>query len=263
MALQDGMETTFNSNYTFDGADYYFGLMNTYLNITAYNVNGLGKNCDKLQELCSIIKNFEICCLIETWHKLTDIQKLHVDGYFFYHSERATTKPGRNSGGLVVYMRNFLKPGICIQQSSSDDSVWLKLDKHFFNLQKDCYVGFIYIPPENSRRKTIPDPLSIFETDLISFSSIGDIMLFGDFNARVGLNEEIPDLSVEKSHATKQSGCFSSTVNFTRTSKDEIEKSRGSDLLNLCCALDLILLNGRCIDDLTGKYTSYHWVVVS
>ena len=34
---------------------------------------------------------------------------------------------------------------------------------------------------------------------------------------------------------------------------------RGSELLNICMSLNMVILNGRKPGDIFGKYTSFHW----
>ena len=45
----------------------------------------------------------------------------------------------------------------------------------------------------------------------------------------------------------------------TRNSEDKDIDSRGKELIELCKSLGLVVLNGRKIGDLFGKYTSLQW----
>ena len=60
------------------------------------------------------------------------------------------------------------------------------MNKHFFHLEENIYVGFVYISPVNSsindREHTAYEFL---EKDILKFSLKGSILLLGDFNCRV------------------------------------------------------------------------------
>ena len=62
-----------------------------------------------------------------------------------------------------------------------------KLDKSFFNLEKDIYVCSVYIPPSNSTFCSSykgNDPFDELQQQISFYSRKGDIILNGDFNAR-------------------------------------------------------------------------------
>jgi hypothetical protein len=57
---------------------------------------------------------------------------------------------GKRSGDLSVYIRNNIRPGVKILEHETNDSIWVKLCKKFFGLQKDLFICFVYDPHENS-----------------------------------------------------------------------------------------------------------------
>ena len=72
--------------------------------------------------------------------------------------------------------------------------VWWKLDKSFFNFEKDIYVCSVYIPPSNSTFYSSykgNDPFNELQQQISFYSRKGDIILNGDFNARKGNLEDL------------------------------------------------------------------------
>jgi hypothetical protein len=46
-------------------------------------------------------------------------------------------------------MLHFLDSGVKVYENTNSNFVWLKLNSSFFNLEKDLFVCFLHIPPEN------------------------------------------------------------------------------------------------------------------
>ena len=63
------------------------------------------------------------------------------------------------------------------------------MEKAFFNLEEDIYICSVYIPPVNSKHfgQNENDPYDDLQSELMHYSTLGRIMLMGDFNARKGL----------------------------------------------------------------------------
>ena len=109
-----------------------------YLKIKIWNVHGLftqinGCRYSKLNnpEFCSFFEKDHIFALIETWHSQQDVDALEIPGYKCYsvcRPRNAHTK-GRPSGGIAVYIKDFLRNGITKCQSKSTEDIFLKLKK--------------------------------------------------------------------------------------------------------------------------------------
>lgn len=123
----------------------------------------------------------------ETW--TAKKSKIDINGYANpIHSYRkiVNKKAKRNSGGLIVYIRDSIRKGIKLIKNEIDCLIWIKLDKHFFKIQEDVYLAISYIAPENSRFHQIYD-VDIFqklEMDISEFSSEGVVIVAGDLNSR-------------------------------------------------------------------------------
>ncbi|CAG2242681.1 unnamed protein product [Mytilus edulis] len=126
---------------------------------------------------------------------------------------------------------------------------------------------FIYIPPENSifySNQNTTNGIDILEEALFEVESLYDnceILMAGDFNSRTSeLNDfvtedkpnYIPGLQyiINNDHDSK-----SFITQCKRSNKDKITNNFGRSLIQLCCAKDLYILNGRKHNDRDGEFT--------
>ena len=86
--------------------------------------------------------------------------------------------------------------GVKFFSSKSDFYVWCKFDKTFFNLKEDIYVSSCYIPPKNSKSKSLSentlDPFAEMQRDISRFEKLGKNIFVGGFNVR---KENLSDLN--------------------------------------------------------------------
>ena len=88
------------------------------------------------------------------------------------------------------------------------------------------------------------------------FQKKGEVIVQGDFNARTNV---INDTIVRDKFDTIFMGNDYGDVP-NRNSEDKVQADhRGKELLELCKSLQLVVLNGRKIGDLFGKFTSLQW----
>ena len=61
---------------------------------------------------------------------------------------RKKKKSRRHSGGIIVYYKKTISRGVTYVNygSKSENRIWLKLDKSFFDFEHDLYVCSVYIP---------------------------------------------------------------------------------------------------------------------
>ena len=71
-------------------------------------------------------------------------------------------------------------------------SLWLKLDKLFFGLKDDIYLYITYLPLNNSTysRKLDVDCMDILEPLIQHFSTLCNVAILGDINARTANNRD-------------------------------------------------------------------------
>jgi len=119
-----------------------------------------------------------------------------------------------------------------VQDWSSDEtSLWVKI--RFKSRSKPLLVGCCYIPPSGSpnlRQHDLAHRMSKLTTNVASAMLEGDVLLAGDFNARVG--------TVLEAACAQQRGCTDGFVN-----------AHGRQLLQLCQSTATLLCTGRAPGD--------------
>ena len=229
------------------------------------NLNIQGSFSKKITypECREFINRTDICAIQESWlrHKET----FSIPNFKHFKANRKESKKAkRGSGGIILLYNDKLHKGISRQKSSDEKhTIWIKCDKDYFGLKEDLYAVAAYFPPQNSQSSTnnancdtIFDKL---EKDLNLYTNKGDVILLGDFNARVGTKSEI------KIDNSSLFDCSDNTHNDLlpplpqRNAQDIKTNTYGTKLLNLCSTSNLVILNGRKLGDLGGKLTSHQY----
>jgi len=169
-----------------------------------------------------------------------------------------TKSNNRYFGGLAILCKPTIKPYVKILKNSTPDLQWVKLEKSFFGFDKDLYLCLIYNPHEvSSYSKGLDhDILGNVERDIIFDQKYGNILLCGDFNARVA--SEMDFIVQDSNFYTPLYQSYVIDKQFLeRKSRDEKLDSRGRDLLDLCISNQIRILNGRFLGDTFGSYTCY------
>ena len=239
------------------------------LKICTWNIHGLDDFKLSRDILGKYLTTFDIIMLNETWS--SGNADFNLDGYTFIDFHRKSKHPNalRYSGGIGIFVKLGLKKGIHVYKTHKDAIVWLKLVKHFFGLPNDFYLCSIYFPPENST--CIEDDLfTILQADILQIGTQSSILICGDANARTSNSSDIEciingsDLDIVNDNLNYFSGIspsFTSYLEFNsimqRRSMDTGNSNRyGTDLLNMCKASNMIIVNGRCgADKNIGHYT--------
>ena len=224
----------------------------------AWNIRGIS---DKLSNanLQQYLFKHEVIVLLETM-KDSDFL-LDIPDYKFYHFARKmrNLRARRASGGIGVFIKNTLSPGIKVF-SSSDICVWIHFDKAYFGLTRPLYIACVYIPPICSSHRALNDNyFDVLESEIARFSLNADIMLCGDFNARTGNQSDQPS-TVIGSNGAMDTNTDNDELHLNvplRQSIDSTVNTYGKELLKLCKCSNLIICNGRFGEDKAGKYTCY------
>ncbi|MEW8546197.1 MAG: endonuclease/exonuclease/phosphatase family protein, partial [Candidatus Thiodiazotropha sp.] len=206
-------------------------------------------------DFVSLIYKYDIICLIETW--TTKTSQIEITGYkTLVHSYRkfVNKRAKRASGGLIIYVKNSIYKGVKLVKNEIDCIIWFKLEKEFFNLEEDIYIGAAYIVPENSAVHAVYD-VDFFlklEEDISFFANKGKVLLMGDLNSRTGTKNDFINTSQDRT----DSYLFSNETPSTRVSMDRTVNRFGDMLLDLCKASGMCIVNGRFIgDENNGSYT--------
>jgi hypothetical protein len=248
--------------------------MNT-LSLTFWNIEGLPKKVDERNSFAglfnSCVNGYDFIGLVESWYDdddpRCDFVNTCLPGY---------AKPlciGRGNirsavrGGVMFYYRNEYKGKVSLVKGHHGDQLWIRIDKTCFSLANDLYVGIVYISPENSsiwNTRDI-DPFAILENDIMNFITKGDVIIGGDFNARIGtkpgilqhceINRDDPydHMPVDETlHVNSQIPQY-------RNAKDRCVNAYGKSLENVCISSNMCVLNGRTIGDLDGRPTCFRY----
>ena len=129
----------------------------------------------------------DIILLTEAWtYKDSDFNLPRYDANSFFRKVKHK-RAKRNSGGIFIFIRDSFKDCVSIIRNHFDSIIWLKLDRHFFGFDEDCYLSSVYLwSYESSIRGTTDDDLfEILQNDIFDFDSHGKLFIICDFNARV------------------------------------------------------------------------------
>ena len=230
--------------------------LNKYLDFLTYNVEGLKVKL-KDPSFLKFIEGFDIITLVETW--LDGKQKLNLEGFWDYSQIRPKhEKAIRHSGGITVLVKDNLRPGIKMIKNE-EGFIWLKMSKTFFRLQNDVFICATYIPPERTtvriNKKT--DYWENFIKSLIEFSSLGNILITGDLNARTGITYEE---QIINSNHLNQMFPNHQNINYTsgRNNCDSKTNKYGKKLLEICTAFNLNIANGIIAGNRLGNFTCFN-----
>ena len=141
--------------------------------------------------------------------------------------------------------------------SASENRLWFRLNKEFFGLKKDVYICACYIPPVNSTY--FEDDFSNLENEITSIPQNTNILILGDLNARTGEKTDFIENegSTHEQLYTILPDNYTEDTNYNRNSCDKICNTQGQNLIDLCIASQLRILNGRFIGDILGNFTCH------
>ena len=169
--------------------------------------------------------------------------------YLFLSRERKFQRGKRGAGGVGLVIKKNIGNVSIVKSYDDFEVLWAKLDTG----REIYFIGIVYIPPNNvdTDFKVIVQNL---EADCITFSNSGNVILLGDFNARIGNLASIVQ-------------CDDNLYKFTRSMLDanpsNAAYTRGHQLIHSMNAANMIIVNGiESIGNFTceikqGKSTDY------
>jgi hypothetical protein len=85
---------------------------------------------------------------------------------------------------MFIFTKPIHRKGITVLKQFKS-LIWMILDKSIFNFKRNIYLCFVYIKPYQGKdlSETI---FSELQSDITVYSSLGDILISGDFNSRAG-----------------------------------------------------------------------------
>ena len=242
--------------------------MQTYsqsdIQIGGWNIDGVHTRIANIRtskltfkHVVDMLSKLDIFCLTETHCNSTD--SLSVPGYHIIQNKRPQSKNAPHAfGGLAVGVKTSLIKGVTFLKSTHSEYMWFKLNKRFFGLDKDIYICNVYISPIRSSFSSQRDDIfSLVEEDILRFSTKGNCIIIGDFNARTNCKPDY--INDDNDNFLSLSTSYVSDTPIIRRSCDEKNvDTHGKMLLDLCKSSGLRIINGRKLGDLCGNFTCFN-----
>ena len=139
----------------------------------------------------------------------------------------------------------------------NEDSIWLKIKKEKSGEHEDIFIGLLYISPSKNSKANEKYFFDLYE-EILGLKQKGEVIVMGDLNARTGLEDDI--IKIDKFDNVDIPNINQNNDIPSRNSEDKLTANqRGKELIELCKALKLAIVNGRKNGDLFGKCTSFQW----
>ena len=216
----------------------------------------------KPPELQKIFDSSDVVLLTETWtNDFSDVAVKNFESYILNRNENKT-KTKRNSGGIIVYLRNEFSSKDTLIFKSKDDFLWIKIYKPVLHLQHDLYICLCYVVPDESSRQSMIEN-NTFDRLLDSMAFLENntqnschLLVCGDFNSRTSTQ---PDFVVNDDpvHMSVLPDDYTPDMQLPRFSEDKGHvNNNGLLLLDMCKQTGLRIMNGRVGGDTgIGRYT--------
>ena len=230
----------------------YKPLRCSYWNINGHRSKILG---DKLidPKFLQMISESDILGLAEIHSE----EKVFVPGFKLIKQKiwEKKFKGPKVAGGLAIFVREELVPFVQVIPNTKENSIWIKLGKKSRCEKEEIFIGTFYVsPPSKNQKAQNIDFFTEFNEEINIFNSRGIVLVQGNLNARTGQDKDYIEYDKFDQH-------FVQNLNnqHTRNSEDLTINPRGKELLDVCKLNDILIMNGRKIGDLFGKFTSHQW----
>ena len=235
------------------------------LKILSWNIRGVietidGVRSNKLLEhrvIDSLIP-YDVVFIQETKLDRNNSKDLHVRTFVREHYVRKIRKRATSaSGGISVFIKAELRDFVKFLPQSNSDIAWLRIISSC-QAEQDTYICCCYIPPQYSSfgKDNSAEIWDRLERDIEHFSEKGNIILCGDCNARTGTLKDHAGTDTDHDFYVLPDVC-SLKYDRSRCSMDSAVHKAGRRLVNMCIDNNLIILNGRTLGDMEGKYTCH------
>ena len=229
------------------------------------NCQGLvTKRTNKLKstEFKRIFNSHDVVLLTKCW--ANQFSETNVDNFEAYVLNRNENKKNskRNSGGIILYIRNKYVSNDNLFFTSQDDILWVKISSSTLSTENDLYICLCYVVPDSSSRQALLET-NIFDRILESVVYIEsksqndcNIIKCGDFNGRCSNRPDFV-LDDDSIHMNVLPDEYTPDRFMDRYSQDIGHvNNNGLLLLDLCKQTGVRIMNGRVgADRGVGKFT--------
>ena len=228
----------------------------------------LGEKLESENGLYQRVVMYDFVFISETW--TNESCSIGISGFknFCKHRERRKNAK-RDSGGLVVYVKESIEGGVHVEEWDFEDGMCFRLDGVFFGWKEDIFILCVYMRPKSSTRECVNvdvDCYDMLEEQLACVTDRGGVIVMGDLNARTGekeecvlatenecINETVTDELLTQHTPADSVLCVNDLVeagmSIERKNMDKGTNEYGSRMINVCQGADLLLLNGRAHKD--------------
>ena len=231
----------------------------------SYNAQGLSAYKLNDPEFLRCIFKYDFVLICETWTSLSSSYDVQNYQSFPSHRVKFDANATRFSGGVILYVKDHLSPGVTVVKDDVPDIIWVKLDKIFFGLSGDIFLCLCYVLPSNSsyRAKLEFDILDQIMLDVSKFNDEYPNPIFlisGDMNGRTHEEHDYVEHDSVDHLPLPDDYIEDLPLSYTRSNQDKVINAQGRSVLDLCKMCNVRIANGRMHSDRNvGKFTLYTW----
>ncbi len=234
------------------------------LSVASWNINDIFHKPDLLNkefktadpEFKKYISKHDIIGISEI--KVGKSDKINIEGYKTEQIFRKQSGNRRYFGGICIAIKDNIAGGTTVLRTKGESEyLWVRLDKYFFNLDRDYYICFVYVSPDKSGKGFGIEVYDRIVNSIANYVTKGHCMVFGDMNAHTSIEPDfiINDNAFDLSNLPDN---YDPDVPLRRRNSDgsKLNEHAGA-LLELCRTSGLRILNGRKLGDMLGACTYF------
>ena len=228
--------------------------------MSTWNMNGFANWKRKHKDFMHLLQTNDIISLTETW--LNDVEcelicsEFSSDYKVMYSCRRKNKNAKRDSGGIMVFIKNSLSKYIEVAEHKDEDILWLKAKTQSGQNSIAIYICCTYISPKSSCRYQLEDvsKLDVLHNNIVKFKNKGHVIILGDINCRTGTEDDFIDVRQVKNFVQGPEDedihiddliSVNNCVNKQRRSEDNVVNENGRELLKICKTDNIFIVNGR------------------
>ena len=234
-----------------------------HISLIGWNITGLaGKfygNIFSRNDFQKFITKFNIICLSETWANKHD--NFLLKGYVEYSVIRKKHKKAKkNSGGISIFLAEFLNKHTTRHKSASENLLWLHINLKALKGGYNILLAALYVSPEGSPMHNEENIFQILSDELLQLRlryKNAKVAILGDWNAYTACENDFLDNSLDQFDFFQENCHYFDLPK--RHNMDTRDVNRhGRELLNFCINTNMCIANGRVgTDKHIGDFTCY------